>query len=158
MNTFHDHIIEWEAPEFIQHEKGWRWFLVAGLIALGFMIYAVLSGNWTFALVILVIVAIYYYEHGRTPQHIQVLVSRTGIKIGDKEYTYQNIKSFWIIYKPGQVKTLNLRSNSRLLSDVSIDLDGQDPAELRTFLCAHVKEEEGKEETFTESLIRILKL
>lgn len=151
-------IIEWEAPEFIQHEKGWRWFVAAGIFWLALLIYAINIGNWTLAVALTVLAAVYGWQHFLVPHHVKVIISDVGIKIGEKEYPYQNIKSFWVIYNPHHITTLNLRSNSRLLPDVSIDLNGQNPAEIREYLCSQIHEEEGKEESFTDLFIRITKL
>ena len=157
-NHFHKNVIEWEAPEYVQHEKGWKWFFVAGLIDIGFCVYAVLTQNWTLLVAIVLLTAMYVWQHGNVPRHIKIIVSRAGIKVGNKEYPYQNIKSFWIIYKPPHVKTLNIRANSKILPDVSIQLGDQDPVELRTYLCSQIREEEGREETGVDALIRIFKL
>lgn len=158
MNTFNDHLISWEAPEFIQHEKSWLWFVIAALAAVAFGTWAVLTANWTLVVAIVVISVLYIWLHGQTPRNIEVQISKTGIRVGNKEIPYQNMESFWIIYHPPHVKTLNIKSNSRFHPDLSIDLDQQDPAELRTFLCAHVKEDEGKEEHLSDIFIRLLKL
>lgn len=157
-NTFHDHVINWEAPEYVQHEKGWMWFLVAGIAMLGLAIYAAFTDNWTLVVALIVIAAVYVWQHGQTPKHVKILISKTGIKVGEKEYLYQNIKNFWIIYNPPHVKTLNIKSNSSVMPDLAIQLGDQDPAELRTFLCAYVREDEDREETTGETLVRILKL
>jgi len=157
-NTFHDHIISWEAPEYVQHEKGWKWFLLAGIAMLLLVVYGALTANWTLVVALVLAAAVYVWTHGQTPKHVEIIVSKTGIKVGEKEYSYQNIKNFWIIYRPGHIKTLNLASNSKVLPDISIQLGDQDPAELRTFLCAHIRELEGREETTIEAFIRIFKL
>lgn len=157
-NTFHDHVIKWEAPEYIKHEKSLIWFIIASIIAIGLIVYAGFVGNWTMIVAIVVVSALYVWMHGQTPKNIQILVSRTGIKFGEKEIPYQNISNFWIIYHPPYVKTLNIKSNSRFFPDLAIELGEQDPAELRTFLCEHVREEEGKVEHFSDTVIRLLKL
>ncbi|MBU1446455.1 hypothetical protein KKD70_04285 [Patescibacteria group bacterium] len=157
-NAFNKSIISWEAPEYIQHEKSWKWFFGAGLVVLLLCIYAIFSGNWTLALALVVFAAIYSWQHFETPKHVQVIVSRVGIKIGGKEYTYQHIKSFWIIYRPPHVKTLNLKSNSRYLPDIAIQLGDQSPVELREYLCSQLVEAEGKEESFVDGLIRTFKI
>ncbi len=151
-------IISWEAPEYIQHEKDWKWFVAAGIACAGLMIYAIFVENWTLVVALVVLAAVYVWQHFLVPRHVKVIISNVGIKIGDKEYPYQNIKSFWIIYRPKHVTTLNLRSNSRLLPDISIDLNGQNPTEIREYLCSQIHEEEGKEESFTDLFIRITKL
>jgi len=157
-NTFNKAIFSWEAPEYIQHEKGWKWFVGAGIVVLLLCVYAILTGNWTLALALVVFSALYYWQHFETPKHVKIIVSRVGIKVGNKEYTYQHIKSFWIIYRPPNVKTLNLKSNSRYLPDVAIQLGTQAPGELREYLCSQIIEKEGKEESFLDGLIRTFKL
>lgn len=157
-NAFHDHVISWEAPEYVQHEKSLLWFIIAGVLAVALIVYAGLIGNWTMVVAIIVIAALYMWLHGQTPQHVQILISKTGIKFGEKEIPYQNMTNFWIVYDPPHVTTLNIKSNSRFYPDLSIELGDQDPAILRTFLCAHVRENEGKIEHFSDTLIRIFKL
>jgi len=157
-NSFHNEVIRWDAPEYVQHEKGWKWFLAAGLADLAFCVYAVTTQNWTLFVALILVSAMYVWQHGNTPKHVEVMVSHTGIKVGEKEYPYQNIKTFWIIYKPPHVKTLNLRSNSKILPDITIQLGDQNPAELRTYLCSQIREEEGKEESGVDAFIRIFKL
>ncbi|MFC1655894.1 hypothetical protein ACFL3C_03430 [Patescibacteria group bacterium] len=158
VTPFEKAVISWEAPEFIQHEKGWKWFVAAGIACLGLMVYSILVSNWTLVVALTVLSAVYVWQHFLVPHHVKVIISNVGMKIGEKEYPYQNIKSFWIIYRSHHVTTLNLRSSSRLLPDVSIDLNGQDPTEIREYLCSQIHEEEGKEESFTDSFIRITKL
>lgn len=157
-NTYNNHEISWEAPEYIQHEKGWKWFLIAGIIIILFAVYGALTDNWTLSIALVLAAAVYVMVHGQTPKHIEIIVSKTGIKVGEREYPYQNIKYFWIIYEPNKTRTLNLESNSKFLPDIAIQLGDQDPAELRTFLLMHVREKEGKEETGIDALLRILKL
>lgn len=157
-NAFHDHVISWEAPEYVKHEKTLLWFIIAAIMAILLIIYAAIVSNWTMIIAIVVVSAIYVWMHGQAPRHVKIMISKTGIKFGDKEIPYQNIARFWIIYNPPHVKTLNIKSNSRFYPDLAIELGDQDPAELRTFLCAHVREEEGKVEHFSDTLVRIFKL
>lgn len=154
----HNAVIRWEAPEYVQHDKGWKWFLGAGIVVLLLCVYAVATSNWTLLIALVLLSSVYIWQHGSVPKNIEVIVSKTGIKVGEKEYLYQHIQSFWIIYKPPMVKTLNLRSNSRILPDISIQLGDQDPAQLRAYLCSQIQEEEGKEESTVDALIRIFKL
>ncbi|MBD3156295.1 hypothetical protein GF369_00545 [Candidatus Peregrinibacteria bacterium] len=158
VDSRHDTVIRWEAPEYVQHDKGWKWFLGAGIVDFLLCVYAVATNNWTLLIALVLLSSVYIWQHGSVPKNIEINVSRTGIKVGEKEYPYQQIKSFWIIYKPPMVKTLNLRSNSRILPDIAIQLGDQDPAQLRTYLCSQIREEEGKEESTVEALIRIFKL
>lgn len=156
-NAFDHPVFSWETHEFIKHEKGLVWFLLAGLAALALIIYGALTDNWTLALALIIFAGVYVWQHSLTPDHVQIVVSKVGIKIGEKEYPYNNIDAFWIFYKQ-ELKTLNIRSNSHFLPDVSIQLSDQEPSSLRYFLGEHVDEVQGKEETLTEALVRFLKI
>jgi hypothetical protein len=156
-NLYNNAVISWEAPEYVQHEKGWKWFVLAGIAVLALIAYAVITSNWTLAVALIVLSAVYVWQHFYKPNHVEIIISEAGIKVGNREYPFHDIKSFWIYYN-NHVKSLNLRSNSRFLPDVSIQLGDQHPTELREFLCRHLREIEGKKETFSEHLIRLLKL
>ena len=155
---FDESVIEWTAPEYIQHEKGIVWYLFAAVGLVLLCVYAIFTANWTLLVALVVIAGVYYWMHGFNPKNINVKISRVGIQVNDKRYPYQNIDSFWIIYKPPHIKTLNLKSNSRFLPDITIQLNDQDPSEVREYLASQIREQEGKEETFVDSLIRTLKL
>lgn len=155
---FDETVISWKAPEYIQHEKGAIWYIAAGVALVLLCIYAIFTYNWTLLIALVVLAAVYYWMHGFPPKDIDVKISKVGIKVNDKEYPYQNIDSFWIIYRPPHVKTLNLKSNSRFLPDISIQLNDQDPSEVREYLVSQIREQEGREEKFIDALVRILKL
>jgi len=157
-SAFDQAIISWEAPEYIQHEKGWKWFLAAGIAVLLLAVYSAVTGNWTLVIAILVMSALYVKLHFELPKPIEIIISKAGVKAGRKHIPFQDIKSFWIIYEPPHVKTLNLKMNKTFQQDVTIQLGNQDPGDLREFLCAQVREIEGKKESFADTLIRIFKL
>jgi len=157
-NAFHDEVIKWKALEYIQHKKGWKWFFVAGLTDAVFCIYAAISQNWIFLIALILFSAIYIWQHDISPRYVDVIVSHAGIKVGDKEYPYQNIRSFWLIYRPPYVKILHLRLNSKYLPDLAIQLGDQDPVVLRNYLCSQIHEDTGKEEDTLNTIVRLLKL
>ncbi len=150
-------VLRWEAPEYIQHDKDRKWYLAASGVALGCIVAAILTDNLTMALAVFVFGAVYYYmQTHHEPKKISVRISGMGIYAGDMFFAFGRIEAFWIIYGYG-VKTLNLRVANRYHSDVVIQLDGQDPAPVRDYLIRRVPEWEGKDESFSEIILRILK-
>jgi len=158
-NAYDQAVLTWEAPEFVQHEKGWLWFLLAGIGLIGFCIYSVYTDNWTLFIALAVIALLYMWQHFSTkPKITRIIVSRIGIKAGDNEYPYHNIKAFWLLYNPPHIKQLHLRFNTGLKPDVILQLKEQEPGELREYLCSQIREIEGMQESLTDNLIRIFKL
>ncbi len=151
-------IISWEAPEYIQHEKNKKWYLIAGAVVLIVAIIAALTDNITLALAVFVFAGVYYYMQTKHPPgKITVRIAEMGIYAGDMYFPYQSIKAFWIINEHG-IKTLNLRVINRYHSDVVIQFDGQDPAQVRNFLIGRIPEWEGKHVSATDIFLRLLKL
>ena len=156
--NYDEAIVSWTAPEYIRHEKGEKWFLIAGVFMLAFVIYGLFTNAWTFSLALVVVSAVYYLLHFEHPNNVEVIISDMGIKVGKRVYPYNKIQAFWIIYHPPHVETLNIRTGSKLLPDISIQLNGQDPAPIREYLAGQIPEWEGKEENFTDILVRLFKI
>lgn len=159
--TLYDNaVFAWIAPEYLQHQKGERWYLFAGIVAALFIFVAILQGNWTMALAIIAFGAVYYYiQNYHPPKEIEIKISEMGIKVGHKTYPFSHIKAFWFHYNPPFIKTLNIRvDKGHYFADLSIQLNNQDPVQLRQFLCSQISEWEGKDESFLDILLRLLRL
>jgi len=151
-------LLTWEAPEFIKHSKGKKWFYGAGLLVVLLVMYALWTGSWTMAIAFIVLAGVYYISHHREPNQVTISLSHFGIKIGKRQLPYNQIKAFWIVYKPPHVKTLKLLTTDKVMTEVTIQLDGQEPGPVRALLTKHVPEYEGKDESFVDALIRVTKL
>ncbi len=150
-------LMEWEAPEYIQHEKSRKWYLTAAGIALGFVVAGILTDNLTMALAILVFAGVYYYmQISQVPRRIKIKITGMGIYAGDMFFAFGRIGAFWIISEPG-IKTLNLHIINRYHSDIVIQFDGQDPGPVRDLLIGRIPEWEGKVESFSDVILRMLK-
>ena len=151
-------VLQWTAPEYISHEKDKKWYMAAGIVVLAGLIWAAATGSWSMALAIVVFAAVYEYIHiYHPPKEITVKIKENGIKVGHIFYRYSDMQAFWIIYSHG-LKTLNLRVSKAVLSEVVLQLNDQDPVELRKYLIGQIIEIEGRNERFGDILLRLLKL
>lgn len=151
-------VCSWIAPEYIQHQRSARWYLVAGTIVAICALLALISGNWSMALAIAVFAGVYQYLHQyHPPKDIKITISDLGIRVGNVFFPYSHIQAFWIIYSHGN-KTLNLRVANNFFYDITIQLNEQDPVFLRTYLVGQIPEWEGKEERLGDIMLRLLKL
>lgn len=151
-------ILEWETPEFIPHPKGAVWFLIMGMLVLGFTAYAVITGSATMAIVFLLLGGMVYLTHNQEPKIIRIRVSEMGISVGDKFYQYTSLNSFWIVYNPPFVSRLYLRLSNKSLTEIKVELNHQNPVELRRALTGELPEIEGGQEKLTDIFIRLLRL
>lgn len=151
-------VISWITPEYILHEKGRLWTIIAVITVIIAAILGILTDGWTFSLAVVVFAVVYYILHIEHPKDLEVKISEFGIKIGAKIYSFNNIKAFWIIYEPPYVKTLTIQVKGEWLSEVVIQLNGEDPSKVRQFLGGKLPELKDKAEAFSDVLLRIFKI
>lgn len=152
-------VFSWVAPEYIQHPKSKMWYLIAAAVAGVVIVLDVLTGNYTMALAVVILAGVYYYLHlNHPPKDIKITISKMGVKVGNMVFPFSSIQSFWIIYNPPHVMTLNLRVKEHFFSDVIIQLNHEDPVPVREFLCGQIPEWEGKNESFGDAVLRLFKL
>lgn len=157
--SFNKAMFSWIAPEYLQHPKGITWWVGAGIIFILAIIAEALTGNWTMLLATVVFAIVYGYVHEiHPPKHTKINISELGVKIGHKAIPFEEIECFWIIYDPPAVKRLYVRVRDRLLSDLVIELENQDPNAIRDHLSVYVKEVPNVKETLTDILLRLFKL
>ena len=62
-------LVSWEVDEYPHHERSRRWYLIAGAISLALIIYAIMTANFLFALIILMVDIIFilmiFYHFGK---------------------------------------------------------------------------------------------
>ena len=151
-------LIQWEAPEFIKYERSTRWYIIAGIVILSLITYGIATGSASMAIVFILLGGVFFLTHNHEPKMMNVEVTELGIKYGQYFYAYNNIASFWILYHPPYVQTLNIQTAGKGAKRIKIELNNQNPVELRKLLSKEVPEEEGGSESVTDGIIRLLKL
>ena len=146
----------WIAPEFTRHEKSLLWFIIFGVIFLGFFLAALLLKNYFFALLILITAFLVFVQALKHPRQISFEFFDDKIII-DKQLilTYREIVSFWLFADP-EINSLRLETKRFAHPRLIIPLGSQDPAELRIFLKKFIKEKE-QDEPLLDILMRWIK-
>lgn len=157
-SAFDDAEISWVAPEYIKHDRGLLWKISAVLVVLIAAGFGIMYNAWTFSLAIVAFAVAYSLVRLEHPRDVDVKISNVGIKIGAKKIPYSRIRAFWVIYEPPFIQTFNIRVSGDLLLDISIQMNGQDPAKLREFLLSKIPEMEGKGESLSDALLRLFKI
>lgn len=104
-----DEPVHWQASEYIHHEKSPLWFILFGLVVLGFMALAIfLVKSITFAVLIPVMAAaLIVYSH-RPPRVLDYTLSVKGLYINDKLYPLTDYKGFGVIRDTGEYSVMLL--------------------------------------------------
>jgi len=151
-------LIQWETPEFVKYERSTRWYVTAGIIVLSLIIYAIATGSASMAVVFILLGGVFFLTHNHEPKTINVEITELGIKYGQSFYAYNNIASFWILYHPPYVQTLNIETAGKGGRKIKIELNNENPVKIRKLLSKEVPEVEGASENIADWLIRLLKL
>ena len=150
---------EWTIQEYEQFERGSRWYLLMGFIGITSLLYSVLSGNFLFSLVIILFGLIIWLQSHQTPPQLSFVITDLGIVIGKKFHPYSEMESFYIVYRPPEVKTLFLETKSLVEPSLHIPLLDADPVEVRFTLLEYLPENTEKEdEPISDQLARNLRL
>ena len=93
------------------------------------------------------------------PAQLMVSIFEDGIQAGENFYAYRDLKSFWIIYEPPEVKTLYFDFKSAWRPRLPVPLAEENPVEVRRFLLKYLEEDLSREsEPTSDALSRLLRL
>lgn len=152
-------VYQWTVAEYTKHNRNKRWYLIAGVVGLAMVVYAVLSSNALFALIIVLIGIILFMQDMVEPMDVPMAITNTGIVVGSKYYRWSELKNFWVIYDPPQIKNLYFGLDNLLRHRIQIPLGDNDPAAIRDYLNQYLEEDlDQEEEPLSDRLGRVWKL
>lgn len=148
----------WDIQDFDKHEKSFLWYTVAGIMGIALLVYAILTMNFLFAIIILMFAIIILLHDLRTPNLIKCALTETGILIGERFYKFNEFENFCILYKPPELKNLYLEFKG-IRPRITISLNKQNPNIIRKILNKYLMEDlEREDEPISEYVGRVLKI
>ena len=152
--------ISWPVPEYDKHEKGRGWYIFYSLIAFLLILYSFLSGNFLFAVIIIIAAIVIVLRDGQEPDFVKISLTEEGVIVGRKFYDYDEFKNFSIVYKPKQeIKNLYFEFNNSLKPRLSIPLKKMNPLLIRKSLLRYLPEDlDRTDRPLSEELGKLFKL
>ncbi len=90
-------LLRWDGTEYIHHDRSVAWYAVMALVTIIFMAIAIfLIRSITFAVLIPVMAAALVIYTQRPPEQLHYILSRKGLHVNDKLFTYGQFKSFGV--------------------------------------------------------------
>jgi len=152
-------LMSWEFFERPRQERGRIWYTAMIVAGGGLLLYALITANFLFALIIVMFSLVLYVSTIFEPARVRIIMSEDGIEVGDSFFPYRDIDKFWFYYEPPISKNLYLEFKSMLRPRLRIDLDEQNPNQVRQVLAQFLREDlEQVEEPFSELIGRIFKI
>ena len=150
--------IIWKALSHEPQRRPPGWYLAFALISLGLIIFGLYSHSILTVVTFCVIIFSVLLLGNLQPSAVTYKATKTGIALGNTIYPYKIIKTFWIVYNPPEVKTLNFETTAYFNNQLTLQLGNQNPMELKRFLNQYLQEDLNREESVTDTLARRLKI
>ena len=136
---------EWEAPEFEKKEKTKSWFIIPALVAIALGIFALLSDNILFLVLVLLGFFVFYIYAKKEPRTIKFKINEKGIEIDNRLHDFDSLRSFWVFYDPPEEKEISFRSKKTFFPYLRMPLADQNPVDLRKYLLKFLPEKHHHE-------------
>jgi len=88
--------LSWTAPEYEEKERSPDWFWALGIIFATSSIAAIIFGNYFFAALLVLSGLLLGFFAVKKPDVVAYEINAQGLKIRNRLYPYENIKSFWV--------------------------------------------------------------
>lgn len=151
-----DIILEWAAPERPPHNRDKRWYLIAGVVTLLLLVYALWTQAWTFAVVIVLLAAVYGLIHNKPPITHTVAIVPQGLKWDREQIPWSDLRAFWMLQGPGYVELHIARKKAG--GHLVIQTGDCVPADIASALAQFIPPIVDRRENILDYIIRICKL
>ena len=148
--------ISWQAPEFKHYEKNFGWYVTLVAILILVIAFFILQKD-IFAAISIGIIGVFIIFFSRhKPSIVNVELNHKNVHFGNIFFPYKQLKYFWVVHNENH-KTVNFHTTTYLNNVVILELEDQDPDEVRDFLLNYLPEHEETRETSIQRIMHKLK-
>ena len=138
--------------------RGTLWYTITFSIVVGLVIWWFFTKQYWMSFIVLLLSGLMFYIDNNSKDEMNVEVGELGIKIWDSFYDYSKIKSYTFIYEWETAVILRLILSKKWIKILDVNIDNTVAAELKHILPQFIEENEQEDMSFTDKLIRMLKL
>ncbi len=152
--------ISWRAPEHEHREHDADWYWAVGIITLSLAVVFFIFKNIFLSIIVVLGVGILFAHSKTPPRTIECALSRKGIRVNTKLYTWESLESFWILEErfAGKMHVgakILLISKKPLMPHIVIPLDPNLTEEVHAAL-SQILPEEPQTEPLPDRIMRRL--
>src|SRR3989344_4559467 len=96
----------WDFPEHEKHERSRIWYLVASIILLALFAFSVYDQNYLLSVILVLALFVFVITEMRGPDARTFSIYEDGLLVGTAYYHFSEIRNFFVIYQPPDVKML----------------------------------------------------
>lgn len=165
----------WQFPEHIKHVRSKKWYILfisAYLIILLLAIFGlyiplgpsrfnyalIFDRSPLLAIIMVMFAVIYLYLERKDIENFSIAITEDGVLLNNKLIEYRDLKDFYIIYYPPQIKNLYLQPKNFFSRLIVVPLEDESPIVIREALLKYLPEDLEKEHMPTsESISHLIK-
>lgn len=154
-------LLTWPVDEYENHQRGPIWYLFFLLLGVAGLIYALVTQNFLFAIIIIMFGVIIGLSSLRPPRQMDFVITEVGVGVGHQFFSFKELQNFWILYEPPEVKNIYFEFKRSLRPHLAVPLYDVDPIMVRELLIDFLDEDfddDNNEEPLTDYFGRLLKL
>lgn len=144
---------------FSTEKNRWQlWYIIWLSIVVALVIWGFLSKQYWMSFVIILLSWFYFFMENNTDDEITVNISELWINIWNNFYDYSRIISYSFIYNGQNAESLRLELTNKWIRNIDLKVDNQITSELKNILINFLEENPKAELSFSEKIIKLLKL
>lgn len=155
-----DRKISWSAFEYEEKSRSQDWFWALGIIVVTSSIASMIFGNYFFAALLILSGLLLGFFAIKKPEIVTYELNEKGLKIKNRLYPYENIKSFWIqLDVTGETNTkplLFIHSERIFMPIIGIPIDESVADDIYMILSSRNIEEVEMKEHPSEKIMEFL--
>ena len=144
---------------FSSIKKRWAmWYSIVLSIIIWLVIWGFLSKMYAMSFVILLLTGLTYFVENNSEDIINVNITELGIRVWSWFYDFSSISSYTFIYEGEKAIILRLNLNRKGLRSIDLNIENKIAIDLKNILVNFSQENPQKSLSFTDKIIRLLKL
>lgn len=147
--------VRWQASEFVDHDKDSNWFVLLALAAIVLCAATYLISRSIFSTIVVGLAILAFgLTAKQKPRTLQYALLSTGIQAGEKNYKYEDFKSFSVVQE-GALWSIVLQPVRRFMPLLTIYFDPNDGEQIFDILATQMPHEERSLDSVDKFLKRI---
>ncbi len=147
--------LEWSHLEYEEKERSSDWFWALGVIIVTSSIAAIIFGSYFFAALLLISGGLLGFFAKKSPDLMHYELTDRGLKINNRLFLYENIKSFWVQADLSGEKNIRpilfIKSERVFLPIIEVPLYEENAEDIHAIMTSrNIPEEEMREHTATK--------
>ncbi len=149
-------LYSWTFPD---DKNRWQlWYIIVLSIIIWLVIWWFFTKQYWMSFIILLISGLVFYIENNSEDSILIEISELWIKVAEYFYDYSKIDSYTFIYEWENAVVCRLLLNKKWIKQLDLKIDNTIVLELKQILPNYIKENEKEDFSFTDKIIRMLKL